>query len=179
MTKVMFIQLAAGLFFGGALGAAMGYFGKCTTGACPLTANPWRGAFFGATLGGVFAFSAGSTRPPKPASDGESATIHIDNAADFERYVLKAEQPVLVDFYSNSCPPCRRLAPTIDELAAQYQDRAVVCKIKVDHARELANRYGIQAIPAVLFFVNGEPVRRLVGLQPRDTYTKILDELIG
>lgn len=179
MTKVMFIQLAAGLFFGGALGAAMGYFGKCSTGACPLTANPWRGAFVGATLGGVFAFSAGSTRLPKSAGEGEVATVHIDNPDDFQRCVLEAEQPVLVDFYSNSCPPCRRLAPTIDELATQYQGRAVVCKVKVDHARELASRYGIQAIPAVLFFINGEPVRRLVGLQPRDTYTQTLDELIN
>ena len=179
MTKVMFIQLAAGLFLGGALGAVMGYFGRCSNGACPLTANPWRGAFFGATLGGVFAFSVRSTRATGPISDGTAAVLHIDNTDDFERYVLKATQPVLVDFYSNSCPPCRRLAPTIDELASQYKDRAVVCKVKVDHARELAGRYGIQAIPAVLFFVNGEPVRRLVGLQPRDTYTKILDELIN
>ena len=179
MTKVMFIQLAAGLSLGGALGAAMGYFGKCSTGTCPLTANPWRGAIFGAMIGGVFAFSVRSTRATGPVSDGEGATVHIDNAEDFERYVLKAEQPVLVDFYSNSCPPCRRLAPTIDELATQYQDRAVVCKINVDRARPLAGRYGIQAIPAVLFFVKGEPVRRLVGLQPRETYTKILDELIS
>lgn len=179
MTRVMFIQLAAGLFLGGAFGAAMGYFGKCSTGTCPFTANPWRGALFGAMLGGVFAFSVRSTRATGPVSDGESAAVHIDNAGDFERYVLDAEQPVLVDFYSDSCPPCRRLAPTIEELANQYRDRAVVCKINVNRVRQLAGRYGVQAIPAVLFFVNGEPVRRLVGLQPRDTYAKILDELIS
>jgi len=179
MTRVMFIQLAAGLVIGGALGAVMGYFGKCSTGTCPLTANPWRGAFFGAMIGGVFAFSVRSTRATEPVSESESAAVHIDDTEAFERYVLAAELPVLVDFYSNSCPPCRRLAPIIEELATQYQDRAVVCKINVDRARQLARRYGVQAIPTVLVFVKGEPVRRLVGLQPRDTYAKILDELIS
>ena len=108
---------------------------------------------------------------------GESAALNVDSTEDFERFVLSAEHPVLVDFYSNSCPPCRRLAPTIEELATEYQDRAVVCKVNVDRARELAGRYGIQGIPAVLFFVDGEPIRRLVGLQSRDTYAKVLDEL--
>ena len=177
MTKVTLIQLAAGLLLGGALGAVLGYFGKCSTGTCPLTANPWRGAFVGAMIGGVFAFSAGTRRVPEQVSESESAALHIDSTEDFERFVLNAERPVLVDFYSNSCPPCRRLAPTIEELATQYKDRAVVCKVNVDRARELAGRYGIQGIPAVLFFVNGEPIRRLVGLQPRDNYAKVLDEL--
>jgi len=178
MTKAMMIQLAAGLLLGGAFGALMGYFGKCSTGTCPLTANPYRGAFFGAAIGGLFAFAAVSSRAPQTINESESAALHIDNPADFEQYVLKAEQPVLVDFYSNSCPPCRRLAPTIEELAVQYRDRAVVCKVNVDRARQLAGRYGIQGIPAVLFFVKGEPVRRLVGLQPRENYSKVLDELL-
>jgi thioredoxin 1 len=174
----MMIQLAAGLLLGGAFGALMGYFGKCSTGTCPLTANPWRGAFFGAMIGGVFAFAAVSRSTPQTIDESESAALHIDNGADFEQYVLKAEQPVLVDFYSNSCPPCRRLAPTIEELATQYRDRAVVCKVNVDRARQLAGRYGIRGIPTVLFFVKGEPVRRLVGLQSRETYTQILDDLL-
>ena len=177
MTRIMFIQLTAGLLLGGAFGAILGYFGKCSTGACPLTANPWRGALFGAMIGGLFTFSAGSGRAPKQVEAGESAALNVDSTEDFERFVLSAEHPVLVDFYSNSCPPCRRLAPTIEELATEYQDRAVVCKVNVDRARELAGRYGIQGIPAVLFFVDGEPIRRLVGLQSRDTYAKVLDEL--
>lgn len=181
MTKAIFIQLAAGLLIGGGLGAVIGYFGKCSTGACPLTANPWRGAFFGAVIGGMFAFSGASSRTTAQVEvgDGGHAAIQIGSAEDFERVVLDAERPVLVDFYSNSCPPCRRLAPTIEKLAEEYKDRAVVCKVNVDRVPPLAGRYGIQGIPAVLFFVRGEPVKRLVGLRPQDAYAEALDELTG
>jgi len=84
-----------------------------------------------------------------------------------------------VDFYSDSCPPCRRLAPTIEELAREYEGRAVVVKVNVVNVPDLARRYGIQGIPAVLFFVGGEPVSRMVGLQSKDAYTKVLDGLVG
>jgi hypothetical protein len=57
MTKVQIIRLAAGIAIGGALGAVMGYFGKCASGSCPLTATPWRGAIYGAVLGALFSLS--------------------------------------------------------------------------------------------------------------------------
>ena len=105
--------------------------------------------------------------------------MHIDNVADFERHVLNATAPVLVDFYSNSCPPCRKLAPTVEELAEEYEGRAVVCKINVEKAQPLARQYGIQAIPAVVFFRQGQETQRLVGLKPKSAYAQVLDELIG
>jgi thioredoxin 1 len=179
MPKTMFLQLAIGLLIGGGLGAALGYFGKCSTGACPLTANPHRGAFLGALMGGVLAFSGGVSRG-KPEGDraGYSA-VQIENAADFESRVLGARQPVLVDFYSDSCPPCRQLAPTLETLAEEYEGRAMICKVNVEHVPDLAQRYGIQGIPAVVFFSEGAEVERLVRLRPRKAYTDILDRLIG
>ena len=179
LTKAIFIQLAVGLMIGGGLGALMGYVGKCSTGTCPLTANPWRGAFFGALIGSLFAFSGASSRVPTLAGDGEHVAMQIAGAEEFDRDVLHAELPVLVDFYSDSCPPCRRLAPTIEELAREYEGRAVVVKVNVVNVPDLARRYGIQGIPAVLFFVGGEPVSRMVGLQSKDAYTKVLDGLVG
>lgn len=179
MQKAMFVQLAIGLLIGGSLGATLGYFGKCNTGTCPLTANPYRGAFLGALMGGVLAFSAGSSRVRPEGNKAGYDAVQIENTADFESQVLNAGQPVLVDFYSNSCPPCRRLAPTIETLAEDYEGRALVCKINVDRASDLARQYGIQGIPAVLFFTGGKEVQRVVGLQPRSAYTDVLDELIG
>jgi thioredoxin 1 len=171
-----FIQLMAGLLIGGSLGGLMGYFGKCTTGACPLTANPWRGALIGAMIGGFFAYSSGSSRSAAQVS-GTQATLHIGSAEEFDLYVLHAEKPVLVDFYSDSCPPCRKLAPTIETIATQYEGRAVVSKVDVTKFPQLAERYGIQGIPAVLFFKEGKEVQRLVGLRPQDAYTQVLDSL--
>jgi thioredoxin 1 len=86
---------------------------------------------------------------------------------------------VLVDFYSNSCPPCRQLAPTVEQLAEEYEGRAVVCKVNVEKAQALARQYGIQGIPAVLFFKQGQETQRLVGLRPKSAYEQVLDRLVG
>lgn len=191
MQKALFIQLIVGLLIGGSLGALMGYFGKCTSGACPLTANPWRGGFIGAMIGGLFAFSTGAPRSAVPVpvahagvahaateSGQPVAPRHITTAEEFESVVLKADKPVLVDFYADWCGPCRMLAPTIEKLAKQYEGRAVVAKVNVDHVGEVAGRYGIQGIPAVVVFDKGKEVQRLVGLRPAGDYTKVLDKLV-
>jgi thioredoxin 1 len=168
-----------GLLIGGALGALLGYFGKCSTGTCPLTANPYRGALIGALMGGVLAFSSASPRTYADTDTEGQAAMHIDTVADFQSQVLNAAVPVMVDFYSNSCPPCRALAPTVEELAEKYEGRAVVCKVNVGKAYDLARQYGIQAIPAVVFFNGGQETKRLVGLRPKDEYTSVLDSMIA
>jgi thioredoxin 1 len=179
MQRALLIQLGAGLLLGGAFGALLGYFGKCSTGTCPLTANPYRGAFIGALMGGFLAFSSASSRTTAETNAGGSAVVHIDSVADFDRLVLNATAPVLVDFYSNSCPPCRQLAPTVEQLAEEYEGRAVVCKVNVEKAQALTRQYGIQGIPAVLFFKQGQETQRLVGLRPKSAYEQVLDRLIG
>jgi len=191
MQRVMFLQLTFGVLLGGGLGALLGYFGKCETGACPLTANPWRGAFLGAAIGGLFAASAGSSRPREqtaplvpaavepPDASGQATPVHIGSAEAFERIVQKADRPVLVDFYADWCGPCRMLAPTIEKLAKEYQGRAIICKVNVDSLPAIASQYGIQGIPAVLVFDKGKEVQRLVGVRPAGEYAKVLDKLVG
>lgn len=197
MQRVMFLQLAFGLLLGGGLGALLGYFGRCTTGACPFTANPWRGAFVGAAIGGLFAASAGSSRPreqiassPTPAavepaggannhSPVQATPVQIGSAEAFEQIVQKADRPVLVDFYADWCGPCRMLAPTIEKLAQEYQGRAIIAKVNVDSLPAIASQYGIQGIPAVFVFNKGQVVQRLIGLRPQSDYAKVLDELTG
>jgi thioredoxin 1 len=179
MNRAILMQLTIGLMLGGGLGALMGYFGKCTSGACPLTANPWRGASVGALMGGLLALSVGSSRTVADAGTGRHAAVLITGTADFDHQVLHATQPVLVDFYSDSCGPCRMLAPTIEKIARQYEGRAVVCKVNVDRFATLADRYGIQAIPTVFFFDKGKEVQRLVGLRSQSAYTQVLDKLAG
>ena len=179
MQKALMIQIGMGLLIGGAFGALLGYFGKCSTGTCPLTANPYRGAFVGALIGGVLAFSSTSTGGRARMNAAGQSAVRIDSVADFEAHVLAATVPVLVDFYSNSCPPCRALAPTIEELAEEYEGRAVVCKVNVDKVRELTQRYGIQGIPTVVFFNQGQETQRLVGLRPKSAYASVLNQLIG
>ena len=190
MDKLSVIRIAAGLLIGCAAGALLGYVGKCSTGTCPLTANPWQGAFFGGLLGILFSFSVApaSTCPPPmtgaPGADSEKGQagrvlVHVNSLEEFDREVLSAGLPVLADLYSDSCPPCRALRPIIEGLAQKYQAKAVVAKINVDRLPQLASRYGISAIPAVLFFSQGKEVDRIIGLRGEGAYAHVLDKLIG
>ena len=177
----MIVKILLGTAVGAGIGAVVGHFGKCSSGACPLTANPFRGAIYGAVMGALFALSAPRPIAPVPAGDqpepGEGV-IHIASPAAFNEYVLRAKMPCLADFYSERCPPCRRLAPTIEKLAEKYRGRAVVCKINTDAAPQLARQFGIRSIPAVLLFEGGRETRRLIGLRPQADYEKILDQTL-
>jgi len=179
----MVVKIILGILIGAGIGAVIGHFGKCSSGGCPLTATPFRGAVYGAVLGALFAFSSGTARTVPVQPEGEppapgEGLAHIVSPEAFVRYTTQPGMPCLVDFYSDHCPPCRRLGPVIEKLAEKYKGRAVVCKVNVDTATELAMPYGISAIPAVLFFENGKEVNRLIGLQPQGTYEEMIDQML-
>ncbi len=94
---------------------------------------------------------------------------------EFDQVVLGSDRPVLVDFYSPSCPPCRQLMPRLDDLAGQYGDRALFVKVDVTQAGGLARRYGIRGVPTVMLFAPGQEPRRWVGVQSMDTYRTAID----
>jgi len=179
----MIIKLLLGTLLGGAMGLLIGHCKKCTAGGRSLTANPLRSVTYGAILGVFLTVSFGLTphtafafeeEQPAPAQ----GVIYIGTPEVFEKTILQSALPCLVDFYSDSCPPCRQLSPVIDELAEKYAGRAVVCKVNVASARELSATYQIYGIPDVLFFQDGEVVERLDGLRPQAAYERTLDQLI-
>ena len=92
-------------------------------------------------------------------------TLNNDN---FEELVLKADLPVLVDFWATWCMPCRMLAPTVEEIADEYGDKLVVGKINVDEESDLARKFRVMSIPTLIVFENGEEVRRSVGVVDKD-----------
>jgi len=103
-------------------------------------------------------------------------TIEI-NETNFESEVLKSNQPVLVDFWAEWCGPCKMLAPVLDEIAREQGDRIKIAKVNVDDNPALAQRYGIQSIPTLLYFSNGEVQNQTIGAVSKRKIVEHLDEL--
>ena len=95
---------------------------------------------------------------------------------NFDQSVIKASQLVLVDFWAEWCGPCRRLAPTVDELATDYDGRVVVGKLNVDDNPNVATRYSIRGIPTLLLFKGGEIVEQVVGLADKSALKRLIDK---
>lgn len=97
--------------------------------------------------------------------------------AEFDEAV-KAAPVAMVDFWAEWCGPCKMLSPAIEELAAQYEGRALVAKVNVDEEPDLARRFGIMSIPTVIFLKDGQEVERKVGLMPGAMFSAVLDKYL-
>lgn len=103
---------------------------------------------------------------------------HVSEVSDksFETDVLKAEQPVLVDFWAAWCAPCRMLAPTVDQVAEKFNGSARVVKLNVDDNPETSQRYGIKGIPTLILFKNGKEEERVVGATSKDAISRMIEK---
>ncbi len=99
------------------------------------------------------------------------------DASTFDSEVLASDVPVLVDFYADWCPPCRALAPSIDELAAEFDGVAKISKLDIDASPELAEAHGVQSVPTLLVFHGGEEAARFVGVASKSALASKLREL--
>jgi thioredoxin 1 len=88
--------------------------------------------------------------------------------ASFENEVVKAQNPVLVDFWAEWCGPCKMIAPILEKIAEEYPDSLKIAKLDVDNNPETMMKFGVQSIPTLILFKDGEPVERLIGYMPKE-----------
>jgi thioredoxin 1 len=202
----MITKILLGVLIGGAIGAVAGYFGKCSSGACPLTANPYRGAIYGAIMGTLLA-SVLSIQP-KEKPEG-SDVVQVENKSDPNVEKLKAngsllmesltkesflqkvfnyeqskewkfegELPCIVDFYADWCGPCKMVEPILKELAKEYQGKLNIYRVDTQAQPELAAAFGIQSIPSLLFVPLNDKPQMAVGALPKETLKKTIEEVL-
>ena len=104
--------------------------------------------------------------------------VHVSDDA-FEKIVLKSQTPVLVDFWAPWCGPCKMIAPAVEELAKEYEGKALVAKVNTDNDSLWASRFGIQGIPTLIVFKDGKEVDRIVGAVRKDKLKGMLEKAVA
>ena len=96
------------------------------------------------------------------------------NKDNFEKEVMEANVPVLIDFWASWCGPCRMMSPEIEKIAEEMGEKLKVCKVNVDENHELAEKYEIMTIPAFIVIKNGAEAGRTIGVQPKEDILKLI-----
>jgi len=106
------------------------------------------------------------------------SVLTIESETHFADEILKADKPVLVDFWATWCGPCKMVTPEIEAVSVEYEGKALVAKINVDEQQQLASKYNVMGIPTLILFKNGEEVDRIVGYRPRQDLMNAIEKAL-
>ncbi len=117
------------------------------------------------------------TRASQSGKGAADSLMQAIDSSDFEKAVLENELPVVLEFFTVFCPPCRELEPTLEEFAREYVDRVKVVRIRMDTNVDISGTYGVSLAPTLIVFSKGQPLeRRLMGPVPKEAIIKLLED---
>lgn len=122
---------------------------------------------------GLFILAAVSTFVVS-CNGGSNEKSDLKNQDESFDDIINGSTPVIVDFYADWCKPCKIQAPILEELESELGEKVRVVKVNVDYEDQLANKYGIQSIPTIMVFKNGKTIWKAVGVQQKETLTKVV-----
>jgi thioredoxin 1 len=105
--------------------------------------------------------------------------LRLVTDSTFNEVVLKAGQPVLVDFWATRCKPCLMVAPILEELSAEYSGRLTIAQMDIDRNTQTAQKYHVMSLPSLILFKEGQPVKNIVGFKPKTALKQELDTALG
>lgn len=100
----------------------------------------------------------------------------VINSNEFQENVLKGNEAVLVDFFAEWCGPCKMVAPVLEELSNEMKGKAKIFKVDIDKSGDLAQKYGVMAVPTLIIFKDGKAVDKIVGFQPKGALKAKLEQ---
>lgn len=107
-----------------------------------------------------------------------SENVQNISDADFEQMVIKSDVPVLVDFWAPWCGPCKMVGPVLEQIAGEYAGKAKVVKVNVDDNKQVAGSLGVQSIPTVVLYKDGQVVEKVIGARPKSDFENMLNKAI-
>ncbi|MCD4704427.1 MAG: thioredoxin family protein [Methanosarcinaceae archaeon] len=119
-----------------------------------------------------------SDESDEPEVEPINTNLYKVNTAAFDQEVVQSDIPVVVDCYSNSCPPCKKMAPIFEKLAGEYDGKIKFVKVDLDRSRAIGRTYQVRGVPTLFMFKDGVVQESLIGLQKEDLIKKVLDGLL-
>jgi len=169
------MELLAIVSVGAVVGALLGSKRSCKDGGCPLTANPRRGALWGAFLALSLALTQGLGCGGE-YSESTSVT-DLSSASQFEELVSQEDGTAVVAFYSPSCSACQQYKPEFNAMAQTHSDDATFAAVDATRLKDVAQTHNVNRVPTTLIFHNGTEGDRFLGIMPEDRMAKVLGEL--
>ncbi len=106
-------------------------------------------------------------------------TANTFTDSNFHAQVLQSTVPVVVDFWAEWCPPCKIIAPVMDDLAKEYGDKVVIGKMNADENPQIPGQFTVMSLPTVMIFKNGQPIQALVGAKSKQTYMQEIEKALS